>query len=331
MPTTATTADAGMVMNHAITISFATLHRTAETRCPAPAPMMLDETTCVVDTGPPTSAAVEDDAMAEAVCEQKACTDRNRQIFDPMVLMIRQPPVAHPAAIAPAQPATTQKGISNEGKIPRMTRVMAMTPIDFWASFAPWLRARQMEETICILLKKVIGARASPAVFSAMKRVILKKSQPKNMPITGERISDAKTKMHPLPDDLVRAVGDEHRTDQPADQGVRRTRGQAEPPGDQIPGDGADQRRNDQTGGEGHRIRIKADVSMMFLPIVLATAVPKRKGPMNSQIAAMVSAFARRHGARDDDRRHDIRRIVEAVGEIEKERQGNHHNGHDQD
>ncbi len=35
-----------------------------------------------------------------------------------------------------------------------------------------------------------------------------------------------------------------------------------------------------------------ADVSMIFLPIVLATAVPKRKGPMNSQIAAMVSAIA---------------------------------------
>ncbi len=38
-----------------------------------------------------------------------------------------------------------------------MTRAMVMTPIDFWASFAPWLRARQTEETICILLKKAFA------------------------------------------------------------------------------------------------------------------------------------------------------------------------------
>jgi len=109
-------------MNHAVTMSFATPHRTEETRCPAPAPMMLEETTCVVDTGPPTSAAARM-TEAEAVCEQKAWTDRSRQIFDPMVLMIRHPPVAHPAAMAPAQEAMTQKGISKEGKIPRITKI----------------------------------------------------------------------------------------------------------------------------------------------------------------------------------------------------------------
>ncbi len=96
-------------MNHAITISFATLQRTAERRCPAPTPMMLDETTCVVDTGPPKSAAVRMTA-AEAVCEQKAWTDLSRQIFDPIVRMIRQPPVAHPAAIAPAQTGNNPEG-----------------------------------------------------------------------------------------------------------------------------------------------------------------------------------------------------------------------------
>ncbi len=135
--------------------------------------------------------------MAEAVCEQKAWTDRTRQICDPIVRMIRQPPVAHPAAIAAAQLATTQKGMAKEGKTPKMTRVMAMTPIDFWASFAPWLRARQMEETICILLKKSF-ARGVACRFSAMERVIFRNSQPKNMPISGERISDANTNSTPF-------------------------------------------------------------------------------------------------------------------------------------
>ena len=113
----ATIADAGMVINQAITISFATPHRTAETRCPAPAPMMLEETTCVVETGPPKSAAARI-TEAEAVWEQKACTDRSRQIFDPIVLIIRHPPVAQPAAMAPAQLAITQKGISKTEKSP---------------------------------------------------------------------------------------------------------------------------------------------------------------------------------------------------------------------
>ena len=148
----AITADAGMVMNQAMMISFATPQRTEETRCPAPAPMMLDETTCVVETGPPKNAAVRM-TEAEAVCEQKACTDRNLQIFDPIVLIILHPPVAQPAAMAPAQPATTQKGISKEGKTPKITKLMVITPMDFWASLAPWLRARQMEEMICILSK----------------------------------------------------------------------------------------------------------------------------------------------------------------------------------
>ena len=192
----ATIAEAGIVMNHAVTISFATLQRTAERRCPAPTPMMLDETTCVVDTGPPNKAAVRM-TVAEAVCEQKAWTDLSRQICDPIVRMIRQPPVAHPAAIAPAQTATTQKGIAKTGVIPRMTRAMVMTPIDFWASFAPWLRARQTEEKICMLLKKAF-APGVRRLCSATRSVILKKSQPKNMPITGDRMSDAKTNRTPF-------------------------------------------------------------------------------------------------------------------------------------
>jgi len=35
----------------------------------------------------------------------------------------------------------------------------------------------------------------------------------------------------------------------------------------------------------------KVETSIMFFPIVSATAVPKRKGPINSQIAAMRRAF----------------------------------------
>jgi len=47
------TAEAGIVMNQARIMFFATPHLTADILCPAPTPMMLEETTWVVDTRPP--------------------------------------------------------------------------------------------------------------------------------------------------------------------------------------------------------------------------------------------------------------------------------------
>ncbi len=70
-------AEAGIVMNHARIIFLATPHLTAEILWPAPTPMMLEETTWVVETGPPTKEA-ERITIAEAVWAQKACTDLNR-------------------------------------------------------------------------------------------------------------------------------------------------------------------------------------------------------------------------------------------------------------
>ena len=59
-------AAAGMVMNHATTMFLATPQRTAVILWPAPTPMMLDETTWVVETGPPIKAAPKI-TVAEAV------------------------------------------------------------------------------------------------------------------------------------------------------------------------------------------------------------------------------------------------------------------------
>ena len=49
----AITAEAGIVMSQATIIFLATPQRTAEILWPAPTPMILEETTWVVDTGPP--------------------------------------------------------------------------------------------------------------------------------------------------------------------------------------------------------------------------------------------------------------------------------------
>ena len=59
-------ADAGIVMIQATRMFLASPQRTAEILCPAPTPIMLEETTCVVETGPPTNAAPRI-TVAEAV------------------------------------------------------------------------------------------------------------------------------------------------------------------------------------------------------------------------------------------------------------------------
>ena len=46
-----------MVINHATMIFLATPHLTAEALKPTPTPIMLEDTTWVVETGPPTTDA----------------------------------------------------------------------------------------------------------------------------------------------------------------------------------------------------------------------------------------------------------------------------------
>ena len=164
MPAAATIADAGMVMNQAITISFATPHRTAETRCPAPAPMMLEETTCVVETGPPKNAAARM-TEAEAVCEQKACTDRNRQIFDPIVLIIRHPPVAQPAAIAPAQPAINPERNLKRRKNPEDDQGHGDDPHGLLGIIGPMAQGQTDGGDDLHLIEEIDWHRASLAFF----------------------------------------------------------------------------------------------------------------------------------------------------------------------
>jgi hypothetical protein len=59
------TAAAGIVINQATMMFLATPQRTAEILWPAPTPMMLEETTCVVETGPPKSEAASITAAEE--------------------------------------------------------------------------------------------------------------------------------------------------------------------------------------------------------------------------------------------------------------------------
>jgi len=96
-------------MIHAVTISFATPQRTADTFRAAPTPMMLPVIVCVVETGMPISVAANN-MIEPPVSAHAPCTGLSRVIFEPIVFTMRQPPASVPAAIAAWQASTTQNG-----------------------------------------------------------------------------------------------------------------------------------------------------------------------------------------------------------------------------
>jgi len=92
-------AAAGIVSTQATTIFSVTPQRTADKRFADPPPEMAPVMRCVVDTGTPIEVAKKI-LDAAAVSAQKPSIGVNRVIFCPIVLVIRQPPLIVPNAIA---------------------------------------------------------------------------------------------------------------------------------------------------------------------------------------------------------------------------------------
>ena len=88
-----------MVMNHAMITFCATPQRTAEARRAVPAPMIEPVIVWVVETGMPSAEAVKItiDPAVEAL--KPWCCD-SLVMREPMVSMMRQPPLSVPSAIA---------------------------------------------------------------------------------------------------------------------------------------------------------------------------------------------------------------------------------------
>ena len=63
--------------------------------------------------------------------------------------MIRHPPAYVPAAIASPAETLTHVGISNSSIEPCAKSASAITPIVFWASFAPCVNANHVPESNC--------------------------------------------------------------------------------------------------------------------------------------------------------------------------------------
>src|SRR4051812_40632802 len=108
-------ADIGIVRTHAQTIRPAIPHRTADNRFVAPTPTIAPVIVCVVLTGTPSELARKS-VNAPAVSAANPPTGCSRVIFDPIVWMIRQPPLSVPSAIAAWAERTTHSGIVNAGR-----------------------------------------------------------------------------------------------------------------------------------------------------------------------------------------------------------------------
>jgi len=102
----------GSVKIQAQTICSARTHFSALKRLAAPTPMMDMVMTCVVETGIP-SIAVPSNTLAPAVSAAKPWTGWSFTSLWPSVRMMRQPPMAVPAAIVSAQIIFIQRGIAS--------------------------------------------------------------------------------------------------------------------------------------------------------------------------------------------------------------------------
>src|SRR5919204_4183553 len=141
----------GMVSTHAVTIRPAMPQRTAESRRVAPTPRIAPEMACVVEIGMPSRVAISITVPAD-VSAANPCTGVSFVMRTPMVLMIRQPPVAVPMPMETAQMTFTQSGMKKSlpvGTTPYAASASAITPIVFCPSLPPWLNAMYALERTC--------------------------------------------------------------------------------------------------------------------------------------------------------------------------------------
>jgi len=67
------------------------------------------------------------------------------------------------------------------------------------------------------------------------------------------------------PYNLIRPISNPYGADHPADQGMGRTGGNAEEPGDEVPGDGPNEDGNNQKNGQIDHLRVKSgDIDDIF-------------------------------------------------------------------
>ena len=111
-----------------------------------------------------------------------------------MVRMMRQPPLAVPMAIMEAQPIFTHSGTATMWpgttvNLPYMISARQITPMAFWASFCPWVKAMALADSSCSLRNATFTLRWTR--FRQMRRMTRMSTMPTMKPSTGEMMMKA--------------------------------------------------------------------------------------------------------------------------------------------
>ena len=233
-------------------------------------------------------------------------------IFEPIVCTIRHPPKSVPSPIAVCAESTTHSGTSAlAGRMPFAISSARMIPIVFWASFAPWREAERggREEL----------AHPEPPVQ------LVEPPMPVEHPVDQHHEREAEQqphhrRQHDEDRDLLEAARDQgppprarhRRAGHRADDRVRGARGKTEPPRDDVPGDRADETGEDHGVREHGRFHdICRDRGGDRGPEDQERREVEERGPRHRLL--------RREHARRDDGRDRVRRVVEAVEEVERQ------------
>ena len=233
---------------------------------------------------------------------------------------MRQPPAYVPSAIAVAAERITQVGTAKLSVRPSATSASTITPIVFWASLAPCASATSEPEPICASRKPRFSGPGTLVAEAPVHREHDDRRDDESdqrrdrapgsatrLPITSQRIAldPAVTQVAPIRPPTSAYVDDD---------------GSAGPPGDEVPRDRADQR------GEHELVGDRVDVHDVLADRARDARRHERADEVHHRCQR--DGRARRQRARRDRGGDGVRRVVEAVREVEDE--CGRHDQHDQ-
>ena len=275
-------------MSQAVKMSWATPQRTFERRSAEPTPMIAELTTWLVLSGPPSSEAVSttEAAVNWAV---KPCTGRMRYILPPTVRITRQPPVATPAASAPALMTTTQKGTLKRGSRLLATRTRTMIAMVFCASLVPKLMLSTTTVSSWARLKKALMPGGAFRARARMSRISKK---PAVMLTNGPSVRARAILTNPTQRRSCRPLAE---ATAPASPPISAC--------DELAGRPNHQASRFQTSAApmaaSTTLGVRSSAFTKSRPMVTAMAVPNANGPTKAAMAASIRA-ARADIARDE-------------------------------
>ena len=192
--------------------------------------------------------------IAPPVSAQKPPTGFSLVIFMPMVLTMRQPPNSVPRAIARGRRAPPRAAA--DPWPPRCPAAMQQHPDDAHGLLRVVAAVAEAVERRRDELQPPEPAVDAAAASSARRARTPRSSAatPSTKPSSGESTMAAAVLRKPAAIERADAALGDRRAGQPADQRVRGARRNAVVPGDQVPGDRADQRAEDHVVIDDGRI-----------------------------------------------------------------------------